>query len=551
MTTAPEGDDRRSPTERGLLDAILAAPEDDAPRLIYADWLADQGDPLRAEFIRTQCRLARLPPSDPEHLPLSEREEELRESLVLSDTLRRSFDFPPECRAGYLASDSEGTDFARGFPYFVDVRGLAPPNVSLLVERTTVRGLSLIDLRLEQLRAVIEQAAFASFTGLHLSGVYQPSAETDACLAMIADSPNTARLSWIEISLNPSSAGLDHLTRWEHLTGLKRLVLRFGAEPTDPTAIVRLARSGVMRRLEHLELYSGCSGENTATFLAEAEAPLHTLDVWHAWDGAVLKSLAARSAHFPSLTRLDLGRHRFGPALVDALAAARFPRLVDLCLCQCGLGSKGATALARSGVLAGVRSLDLAENRIGDNGAVALARSPDVRSLRRLAFAQNVMKRKGLLAIAQSEALRGLTTLDLGQFGKAKSSAGDFATFLRELAMPDLRHLILDYCPIGDQGATALAANPNLQGLRWLSLRSGGIGPGGMKALLSSPYLRHVEILDLYSNAGGEEAAALLDPAVMPRLMRCDLDYNGISEGLVKRLDSARGRVLFCGPQTE
>ena len=45
----------------GFLQAIDEAPEDDAPRLVYADWLEDNGDPDRAEFIRCQVRLARLP----------------------------------------------------------------------------------------------------------------------------------------------------------------------------------------------------------------------------------------------------------------------------------------------------------------------------------------------------------------------------------------------------------------------------------------------------------------------------------------------------------
>jgi uncharacterized protein (TIGR02996 family) len=42
-----------------FLRAIGAAPADDAPRLVYADWLDDRGDAARAEFIRVQCELAR------------------------------------------------------------------------------------------------------------------------------------------------------------------------------------------------------------------------------------------------------------------------------------------------------------------------------------------------------------------------------------------------------------------------------------------------------------------------------------------------------------
>jgi uncharacterized protein (TIGR02996 family) len=42
-----------------FLHAICARPEDDGPRLIYADWLDENGECERAEFIRVQCELAR------------------------------------------------------------------------------------------------------------------------------------------------------------------------------------------------------------------------------------------------------------------------------------------------------------------------------------------------------------------------------------------------------------------------------------------------------------------------------------------------------------
>ncbi|VTU01329.1 Repeat-companion domain protein OS=Isosphaera pallida (strain ATCC 43644 / DSM 9630 / IS1B) GN=Isop_0391 PE=4 SV=1 [Gemmataceae bacterium] len=37
-----------------LLAAIIANPDDDTPRLVYADWLDENGQPERAEFIRLQ-----------------------------------------------------------------------------------------------------------------------------------------------------------------------------------------------------------------------------------------------------------------------------------------------------------------------------------------------------------------------------------------------------------------------------------------------------------------------------------------------------------------
>lgn len=46
--------------EQAFLDAIRDAPDDDTPRLVFADWLEEHGQPERAEFIRVQCELARI-----------------------------------------------------------------------------------------------------------------------------------------------------------------------------------------------------------------------------------------------------------------------------------------------------------------------------------------------------------------------------------------------------------------------------------------------------------------------------------------------------------
>jgi uncharacterized protein (TIGR02996 family) len=46
--------------EEALLAAIAAQPEEDTPRLAYADWLDEHGDHIRAEFIRVQIEIARV-----------------------------------------------------------------------------------------------------------------------------------------------------------------------------------------------------------------------------------------------------------------------------------------------------------------------------------------------------------------------------------------------------------------------------------------------------------------------------------------------------------
>src|SRR5262245_15898045 len=62
--------------QAAFLAAIRDDPDDDGPRLIFADWLEEQGDP-RGEFIRVQCALARLERHDPRRAELTCREQEL------------------------------------------------------------------------------------------------------------------------------------------------------------------------------------------------------------------------------------------------------------------------------------------------------------------------------------------------------------------------------------------------------------------------------------------------------------------------------------------
>src|SRR5437660_490323 len=61
-------------THEALLHAIIENPDDDAPRLAYADWCDQHGQPERAGFIRIQCQLGRLPERNPQRRGLEERE---------------------------------------------------------------------------------------------------------------------------------------------------------------------------------------------------------------------------------------------------------------------------------------------------------------------------------------------------------------------------------------------------------------------------------------------------------------------------------------------
>src|SRR5260370_279371 len=47
--------------ESAFLEAIAKTPDDDALRLVYADWLEERGDP-RAEYLRLEVQLANVTP---------------------------------------------------------------------------------------------------------------------------------------------------------------------------------------------------------------------------------------------------------------------------------------------------------------------------------------------------------------------------------------------------------------------------------------------------------------------------------------------------------
>src|SRR4051812_26632158 len=56
---------------------IQEHPDDDTPRLVFADWLDDHGQHDRAEFIRVQVRLARTGEDDPGRQALEDEAEGL------------------------------------------------------------------------------------------------------------------------------------------------------------------------------------------------------------------------------------------------------------------------------------------------------------------------------------------------------------------------------------------------------------------------------------------------------------------------------------------
>lgn len=78
--------------EAGFLDAIQANPDDDATRLVYADWLEERGD-IRGQYLRLEHQLSRIP------LRLAQLRPQIDPAWLVAVSKRRQLvlvSFPPE-----------------------------------------------------------------------------------------------------------------------------------------------------------------------------------------------------------------------------------------------------------------------------------------------------------------------------------------------------------------------------------------------------------------------------------------------------------------------
>jgi uncharacterized protein (TIGR02996 family) len=303
-------------SNEAFLQAILEDPDDDAPRLVYADWLEKRGDP-RGEFIRVQCQLARLAPGDARHFKLYRRMEQLW--AAHSETWLQPFHRALAERSLSLRALFYGSmDLPRG-PFFD--RGFLE-GVSMAADHFLTVGDAL--LRLTPIRKAV---------------LY----EARDHLPALAGSPCLARLTALGVH------GVPHEDRGE-----------FSAcEPgPDWSAPIGSGGAQVLAAAPHL-------GRLTALDLG-----------WNEIDDAGAQALAACPG-LARLTELDLSGNRVDDAGAQALASSpHLGRLSKLNLAGNFIGYVGARALVRSSQLTCLTGLDLSINAISPQGLRALAGNP-------------------------------------------------------------------------------------------------------------------------------------------------------------------------------
>jgi uncharacterized protein (TIGR02996 family) len=218
-----------------FLDDILQSPDDDTPRLVFADWLEEHGGPAglpRAEFIRLQCRLAAggLPAVVRTRLEARQRQ------LLLQHA---------EAWARPVRSLVRNYAFRRGFVAEVWL---------------TARGLLAWGHRLCR-RTPIQH--------LHLSRVRSPGTDQTSLCPALADCPELARLASLDLGHNGlTSEDLQALLVSKHLGRLEALDLY--ANRIGDAGLRALALSPLLGQLHTVNLDGNDFGPPGLRALGEA-----------------------------------------------------------------------------------------------------------------------------------------------------------------------------------------------------------------------------------------------------------------------------------------
>lgn len=505
------------PDHNAFINAILAHPEDDALRLVYADWLEERGDPAdaaRAEFIRVQVELSGLANDDPRRPALEDREHELLaeyESRWLGDWPR----YVPRWR------------FERGFLAEIetDTSTLAELGASLFAHHPITRLVLQPEDAYEAgpVEAVGCAAWLARLSSLRLDGWYMHVSAAEPILA----SPHLTGLTTLDASFAEDGGYFPTvLARCPSLARLR--VVGVPGVPGDPAAMVEVLESTAVEDLDAGGVFTN--------------------------DAALAALLRSRFAG--RLTRLCAHYGSFSPAGWTALDS---PRLTGALRWLHASASRDSGPFAGSGLgpllaLPGLRNLNalkLDPTTAPPEGlAEAVAGSPFWANATAFETFDVPLREPSLGMLCRQKGPAGLKKLDLMGAGIGRGVwhlwAAPFADALTDLG--------LGRCRLDDDDLASLAASGRGTRLRSLDLRAqdgAGITDAGVLRLAATPALARLRSLNLFrARLTAQGVDALLNGGPW-RLTELKLGRCGLTpEAVAVLADSpalARLRVLDLG----
>jgi uncharacterized protein (TIGR02996 family) len=466
-----------------FLEHIRANPTDDAPRLVYADWLDEHGQPERAAFIRIQIERAGLPKWDALQVGLS-----FRERALLRANLGRWRDELPTLPGVTWGAFRRGFVAAVGFGTFTALKANAAAVwAAAPVQEATVRWPRQED-EADQVPPI------PGLRALSVTGTVVDMAEVE----LLAAAPLLGTLR--ELTARECDLGIGGFRRVVASPHLKKLTaLRVPFNSVGSGAVGTLHRATTLPALTELDL------SEVGSYGRYGEDPIV--------DAGAMEELAA----WPGLARLgSLNLNGNDVSREGLRALLRSPFATGLK----ELGLRGNSLMAdaveefgdaRSGLH--LESLDLGENLLRELGPRYLARSPCLRELKTLRIDRCEVPPHGAVNLSKAPFVAGLRRLDASHNG-----FGPFGLLALLVAAPaELHTLRLVDNDIGDAGVTHLAGSPASDVLRSIDLTANGVGDPGLMAMAGSPHLRNLVALRLGSNPTSPAAVAALKKSPLGR----------------------------------
>lgn len=345
--------------ESDLLAAVADHLDDDGPRLIYADWAEEHGDPERAEFIRLQIRLAGKDIFDREFAQLTSQSDD----LIRLHGHRWKI---PELKGRQ--------EFRRGFVEFVWLRG-----DRLRIEADRIKNVPTVQ-------------------SLRISGA-------DDHLDTLARLPYLPRIGSLDLSNNSVPARNRLLLFFEqaNLPALSELRLRNNM--LWPEQLQELASHPSFPRLRLLDVSGNPLGDDGISIVAENEKFLE------------LRSFICRS------NRLDISHTIHGSGAERLAHSSILARLSHLNLDGHSVGDGGILSLANTERLNELEWLDLSDNDIGlrdEHWATPFIQARTLERLRVLRLRHNRIGRKARKILERWQQRRPGRILDVGQFERTE-----------------------------------------------------------------------------------------------------------------------------------
>jgi uncharacterized protein (TIGR02996 family) len=390
------------PDRDSFLAAIASNPDDDLPRLVFADWLDENGDPDRAAFIRTQIHC-----SAP-GLPTSERSasHNIADDLFLANG--KTWYTPFLSALGIDRSQYHLTMAELGWrrrPDDTDVRQLGGGSIRLDLTPRSDSNAQVASLTYEGgFISELVLPPLASLVGCSFANALRLEPVTKLTVPFSGANPfedwtritdpvlRRIRELTVVFAVRPDLLAptvLFELFRDLHLAGVRTFDLvngnYFVSETVSPDTLRVFGCSSLAYRLDAVRLMN-VTEAGVRALCHNREFHWKQLELSGSF-GPTTPAHLASTGLANSLRRLALhGGNLDGTALGDsgvaALAAGKWGKLTELSLCTNRISSAGLFQLANASFTPYLESLDLSWNPLVGDG-------DDLEGLRSLAAALN------------------------------------------------------------------------------------------------------------------------------------------------------------------